>query len=207
MKGFFMCSSMDGLAANGIINFNPDAYVQSGVAQYAEEQSMELPFDRPLYATPYVPYYRVGYMNPGQPLRDTYVRHESRSQGLSGIDVLAGILVGGAATYLGVKVLSDNKVKPATAAAASKKGFFTKCKDAIFEAKDTVVSWVKKIRGVSDTEKLINEAAKNSAKEQKGFFTNRFYKTKIAGCIAAGVIALYAIYKAVAGRSRHGSEE
>lgn len=201
MKGSFMSSSMGNLAANGIINFDPDAYVMNGISRAMAEDDVSLPFDKPLYASPYVPY-RVAYVNPGQPHRDMYMsNHESR--GISWTELLAGLLVGGAATYGGFKLLEKKEgANTATAATAEKKGLWVKTKDFAKKCKDKVVSWFKKTKDVSETEKAIREAAKDPAKAPKGIF-NKYSKWKIAGIAAAGVVALYAIYKAFSSRRQH----
>lgn len=201
-------SSMDSLAANGIINFDPDAYVMNGVSRAMAEEDSSLPFEKPLYANPYVPY-RVAYIKPEQPPRDVYVRHE-KEQGISWKSILLGLLAGGGITYAGFKVLENNdeKIKTkltGTAVKKDNKTLWTKCKDSIKQTKDDFVGWIKKKRNGGEIEKAVNEAAKNPAKEQKGFF-KKYYKTKVALCVAAGLGVLYAIYKGITSRSHHGEE-
>lgn len=199
-------SSMDSLAANGIINFDPDAYVMNGVSRAMAEEDSGLPFEKPLYADPYVPY-RVAYIRPEQPHRDVYVRHE-KNEGISWKSILLGLLAGGGITYAGFKILENNDEKvqtklTGTTAKKDGKTFWVKCKESIKQTKDDFVGWIKKKRAGSEIEKAVNEAAKNPAKELKGFF-KRFYKTKIALIAGAGLVGLYAIYKAFASRSHHG---
>lgn len=192
--------SMDNLARYGIVSFSPEAYVMDGVSQYVAEQNSELPFDRPLYANPHI-HYGGGYVNTGYPPRDVYVRHEERSN--SWLGGLIGAALGGLATYLGIKYLGDGKANPAAApnpAPAAKtnskiKEAWNKVKEFFKTCKDKVVEWFKDKKGTTTASTATNGTAKNS---------KRFYKTKIGLGIAAGLVALYAIYKAVTGRRHNG---
>jgi hypothetical protein len=218
-KVFFMCSSsVEGLATNGIVHFNPEAYIRDGAAQYIAQENMELPFDRPLYATPFPPVYAVPVINPGQPRRDVYVRHEKHSSSWTG--PIIGAVVGALAAYLGYEVFKDKdhvvgspEVKPEVKATPKitvekakekAKGLLGECKDGLVGAKDKFVGWVKGKKVESEVDKVISEAAKNPAKEQKGFFATRFYKTKIALGVAASLAVLYTVYKAFTGKSKKG---
>jgi len=222
-----MCPTpIEGLATNGIVHFDPEAYLKDGSSQYVSEQSFELPFDRPLYATPFPPAYAVPVINPGQPYRDVYVKHEEKHSS-SWTGAFIGTVVGALATYLGYEafkgkghVVGSPEVKPEVkpdAKATLKttgekmkkgtKGFLDGCKAYAIGAKDKFVGWVKGKRVETEVDKVISEAAKNPAKEQKGFFATRFYKTKIALGVAASLAVLYAVYKAFTGRSQQSAKE
>lgn len=211
---------VQGLARNGIIHFDPDAYIRDGVAHYVEQDDGYLPFDRPLYATPYPWGYRVPVMQPEQPHRDVYVRHEKHSSSWAG--PIIGAIAGALGVYLGIKLFADKKeilinqdgtrvdVKAEAKAAGEKvkegaKGFFEDAKDVAKETKDKVVGWFKGRKVESDIDKVVNEASRNPASVQKGYFKTRFQKTKIALGIAAGAAVLYTIYKFFTGRSHNAA--
>lgn len=207
---------VQGLARNGIIHFDPDAYIRDGVAHYIEQDDGYLPFDRPLYATPFPLGYRVPVMYE-QPQKDVYVRHEKHSSSWAG--PIIGAIIGALGVYLGCQLFKDKNeivlnpdgtkaevkrdVKAEAKAVGEKvkegaKGFFE-------DAKDKVVGWFKGRKVESDIDKVINEASKNSASVQKGYFKTRFQKTKIALGIAAGATVLYTIYKFLTGRSHNAA--
>lgn len=205
---------VQGLARNGIIHFDPDAYIRDGVAHYTERDEGYLPFDKPLYASPYVPY-GITYVNP-EPHQDVYVRHDKHSSSWAG--PIIGTLIAALGVYLGYKLFADKKeivlnpdgtrvdIKAEAKAAGEKvkegaKGFFADAKDVAKETKDKVVGWFKGRKVESDIDKVVNEASRNPASVQKGYFKTRFQKTKIALGIAAGAAVLYTIYKFFTGRS------
>lgn len=220
-----MCPTpIEGLATNGIVHFDPDAYIRDGASQYVSEQDMYLPFDRPLYATPY-PAYAVPVMRPEQPHKDVYIRHEKHSSFSWGTALISAI-VGGIATFLGYELLKDKDNKTISSAASEvksdivtgaknagvkvkekAKGFFASAKDFVVNCKDKVVSWFKGKKAESSVDKVVNEAAKNSNNVQTGFFKTRFRKTKIGLGIAAGLGVLYLVYKSFVGKSNHSSKE
>jgi hypothetical protein len=216
-----MCSTpLEGLATNGIVHFDPNAYIRDGASQYIAEQDVGLPFDRPLYATPFPGgIYPVPVMHPEQPHRDVYIRHEKHSSPWG--TAIIGTAVAALATYLGYELFKDKdpatvtptgkpdakpnaKAEPAAIGEKVKdkaKGFYEDAKDFATETKDKVVGWVKGKKGESEVDKVVNEAARGSVKEQTGFFKTRFYKTKIGLGIVAAAGALYALYRVFAGRS------
>lgn len=229
-------SSVQGLARKGIINFDPDAYIKEGIAEYMEQDDAYLPFDRPLYSTPYVGY-RAPMMRPEQPHHDVYVRHEKHSSSWG--PAIIGAAVGALATYLGYELFKDKEksvvnpietkpeikpeakpevkseaksdVKPEAKSTVEKakegtKGFFTDLKDLAGETKDKVVGWFKGKKVESEIDKVVNDAARNPASVQKGYFKTRFYKTKIALGIAAAATALYIVYNWFAGKSHDSAQ-
>lgn len=222
MKGIFMSSAhVQGLARNGIIHFDPDAYIRDGVAHYVEQDDGYLPFDRPLYATPFPLGYRVPVMYE-QPHKDVYVRHEKHSSSWAG--PIIGAIIGALGVYLGYQFFKDKNetvlnpdgtkaevkrdVKAEAKATGEKvkegaKGFFEDAKDVAKETKDKVVGWFKGRKVESDIDKVINEASRNPASVQKGYFKTRFQKTKIALGIAAAATVLYTVYKFLTGRSHN----
>lgn len=210
---------IQGLARNGIVQFDPEAYIQDGVTHYMAQDEGYLPLDRPLYATPYPWGYRVPVMQPPEPHRDVYVRHEKHS---SWAGPIIGTLIGALAVYLGIKLFKDKNeilinpdgtrvdVKAEAKAAGEKvkegaKGFFADAKDVARETKDKVVGWFKGRKVESDIDKVVNEASRNPASVQKGYFKTRFQKTKIALGIAAGAAVLYTVYKFITGRSHNSA--
>lgn len=217
---------VQGLARNGIIHFDPDAYIRDGVAQYVEQDDAYLPFDRPLYATPFPVGYRVPVIYPEQPHHDVYVKHEKHSSSWGG--PIIGAIAGALAMYLSYTTLKNKDtavVKPVEAkpevkpdvktdakstvekAKEGTKGFFADVKDLAKETKDKVVGWFKGKKVASEIDKVVNEAAKNPASVQKGYFKTRFYKTKIGLGIAAAGTVLYMIYKSLTGKSHQGAKE
>lgn len=225
---------VQGLARNGIVHFDPDLYIREGVAQYVEPDDGYLPFDRPLYATPFPLGYPVPVMQPEQPHKDVYVRHEKHSSSWG--TAIIGAAVGALATYLGFELFKDkNKavVRPLETASEAKteaktevksdvkteagstvekakestKGFFADLKDLAIETKDKIVGWVKGKKVESEIDKVVNDAARNSASVQKGYFKTRFQKTKIALGIAAAGTALYVIYNWISGRNHNAKAQ
>lgn len=78
-------STLDNLVANGVLNFDADAYVRGGAPRYYGNPfgSQAMPFDQPITPYPYAsPYYGGGYapMLPSQPNVDAFInRHEHSS--------------------------------------------------------------------------------------------------------------------------------
>lgn len=225
-------SSVQGLARNGIIHFDPDAYIRYGVAQYVEQDDGYLPFDRPLYATPYVGY-PPPTMRQEQPHHDVYVKHEKHSSSWGA--AIVGAIIGALGMYLGYEFFKDKdktvvkpvetkpEVKPEVKSEAKTdvkteakstvekakegtKGFFADVKDLAVETKDKVVGWFKGKKVESEIDKVVNDAARNPASVQKGYFKTRFYKTKIALGIAAAATALYIVYNWFAGKSHDSAQ-
>lgn len=227
---------VQGLARNGIIHFDPDAYIRDGVAHYVEQDDGYLPFDRPLYATPFPLGYRVPVMQPEQPHKDVYVKHEKHSSSWGA--AIIGAAIGALGMYLGYEFFKDKEkvvVKPVETSPEAKpevksdvkadakaevkteakstaekakegtKGFFADVKDLAVETKDKVVGWFKGKKVESEIDKVVNDAARNPAPVQKGYFKTRFQKTKIALGIAAAGAALYVVYNWIFGRSHNSS--
>lgn len=197
-----MCPTpLEGLATNGIVHFDPNAYIRDGVSEYISEQDAYLPFDRPLYATPYP---GMNYPPPvvihEQPHRDVYVRHEKHSSSW-GAGIIGAVL-GGLAAFLGYKLFKDKEYHISGGQVKEKaKGLLDKAGDALKGAKDKVVSFFKGKKGESAVDKVVTAAAQGVNKVQNGFFKTRFRKTKIAAGIAAGLGVVYMAYKFITGRN------
>lgn len=196
-------ASVQGLARNGIIHFDPDAYIRDGASEYVTEQDAYLPFDKPLYATPYpgAVYPPPAVMQP-QPHKDVYIRHEKHSSSW-GAGII-GVVLGALAAFCGYELLKDkdqHHIIDGTQVKEKAKGFWGSIKDFAVNTKDKVASWFKGKKGVSSVDKVVNVAAQGAKKVQDGFFQTRFRKTKIAVGIAACVGVVYLAYKLITGRN------
>ena len=198
-----MCPTpLEGLATNGIVHFDPNAYIRDGVSQYISEQDAYLPFDRPLYATPCP---TMNYPQPPmvmhpQPHRDVYVRHEKRtSPWTAGI---IGVVLGGLAAFLGYELFKGKEYHIDGGQVKEKaKGVWGSIKDFAGNAKDKVVSFFKGKKGESAVDKVVTAAAQGVNKVQNGFFKTKWRKTKIAAGIAASLGVVYLAYRLITGRN------
>lgn len=197
-----MCPTpLEGLATNGIVHFDPNAYIREGASQYIAEQDAYLPFDRPLYATPYP---GMNYPPPvvmhEQPHRDVYVRHEKHSSSWG--TAIIGALAGALALFAGYELFKDKEYHITGGQVKEKaQGLWEDTKDLAKGAKDKIGSFFKGKKGESVVDKVVVEAAKGVSKVQNGFFKTRFRKTKIGIGIAAGLGVVYLGYKFITGRS------
>lgn len=194
-------AAVQGLARNGIIHFDPEAYIRDGVSEYIAGQDAYLPFDQPLYATPYP---GMNYPPPvvmqEQPHRDVYIRHEKHtSPWTAGI---IGAVLGGLAAFLGYELFKGKDYHISGGEVKEKaQGIWENAKDLAKSAKDKVSSFIKGKKGESAVDKVVAEAAQGVNKVQNGFFKTRFRKTKIAAGIAAGLGVVYLAYKFITGRN------
>ena len=106
-------SALDNLAANGVINFDADAYIQGKPARYVGEPKAYLPFDQPLNV------YQGGPLS-GQPAHDTFVNQLDKPAGPADWKQAAtAVLLAGLAVFVGVKykdkIVSLFKKKPVAA--------------------------------------------------------------------------------------------
>lgn len=108
-------SSLDNLAANGIVNFDSEAYIKGTAPRYVGNPPlMGLPFEQPL---PAFPQGQVPQMH-AQPNKDAFV-HSEGHKNPSWKTALATVLAASAAVFVGVKYGSKigsifNKKKAAT---------------------------------------------------------------------------------------------
>jgi len=133
-------ADFDNLAANGVLNFDADAYIRGTAPRYVGNPNSgnAIPFEQPLMPGPYYP--QLGAQLPLQPRRDEFAPHEKHKKaGLK--EVLALSIVGSLAIYAGVKfkngikkLFSSKKTKtPATAAVSAATTASTKNKKGIFK--------------------------------------------------------------------------
>lgn len=154
-----MCPTpIEGLATNGIVHFDPDAYIRDGVSEYISEPDSYLPFDRPMYASPFPAGYPAPVMRPQQPYRDVYTRHEHHEKHSgSWLGILAGAAVGALGTVLGYEILKDKDNTAKSGAAPEVKP------EATPESKT---------EGKPDIKTTITETGEKVKEKAKGFWGN-----------------------------------
>lgn len=193
--------SLDSLASNGIINFDPEAYVKTGASKFEGEQENYLPFDKPLLATPQM--YGMPYAPQlhGEPENDAFVsRLKEKHSKLPWKGIAVTSVIGGLALAAGIKIKSlfnnrhifSNPIK--TKSNKQSGGFFSNITSRF--KKDGKEEVKKRSKKAAETSK---KEAENVAKESKGFFKrlkNLPKSAKIIGGITAGIVGLYAVYKA-----------
>lgn len=114
-------SALDNLAANGVINFDADAYIQGKPPRYVGEPKLYLPFEQPLCGCPCQ---CQGARLPQQPSHDAFINnHQEKSEGPADWKKAAtAVLIAGLVVLLGVKykdkIVSLVKKKPAAAPVA-----------------------------------------------------------------------------------------
>lgn len=131
-------STLDNLVANGVLNFDADAYVRGQGPRYMGNPfgTQELPFDQPICPSPY-PYYGGGYvpMMSSQPRADAFINRFEHSDANSLKEVLvyggiAGLIIYGIhkANKLGefIKDVASNIGKKKAPAAVATKPTDTK---------------------------------------------------------------------------------
>lgn len=109
------------LESNGIINFDADAYIKSGIAKPAHEEDAYLPFDKPLLATPQVFGVYPGPHLSGHPDVDAFITHKKEHAPLTWKQILAGIGGLTAATIGTIKFVCWNKAREAAKKAKAAK--------------------------------------------------------------------------------------
>lgn len=144
-------NSLDNLAANGIIDFDADAYVKGTPPRYSgNPRGYVGPIeDMPLMASPSYGVYPGAHLS-GHPQHDAFVNHEEKHSNPGWKRALMTILVAGLAVVGGIKYkgklvkLKDNvinffKAKPA----APSVPFKQKVSNFFYDAKDKIVTFFK----------------------------------------------------------------
>lgn len=194
--------SLDSLATNGIINFDPDAYIKSGAARFEGENENEkyLPFDKPLLATPQM--YGMPYGTHGESENDAFISHKKEhhsKHNWKGIITLA--IIGGLGIFTGAKIKSLFNKKPKVNTPV--KTLRTK----VGEFFEHIASWFKaegkkEVKDVAQKapqkapDKVVEKEVGKAAEKSKGVFKKLPKWTKVTGGIAAGLLGLFAVYKA-----------
>lgn len=181
-----MCafSSLDNLVANGVLNFDADAYVRGEAPRYYGNPfgSQAMPFDQPITPYPYAsPYYGGGYapvMAP-QPSVDAYINRHEHSSTNSLKELLGYTFVGGLIIY-GIHKL--NKLG----------GFFKDKFDKIFTKKSSEPKKAEPVKpeganaasGKNAAENLANAAGKEG-----NWFKRNIWNKKFGGW-TLGIVAV-----------------
>lgn len=192
-------NSFDSLSSNGIVNYNVDTYLKTGVMQPPGVSAMYSP------SRSYAPFGTLTPSMTSQPSSDAFVKR-------AGIDkenrtpwgkIITGTVLGGLAVFGGFKIKSAIKRRKANKEAATdttqetkqdgKKGFFTRCKEK-------VQSWFtpKDEKAAKEAEKVAKEAEKTAKKGGK--FTKGL---KITGIAAAGVLAVLGAFSLIKSHLPH----
>lgn len=117
-----MSGSLENLSSNGIVNFDADAYVNSGISRYAgNHDEGYLPFDKPLLATPqYFGVYPGPHLS-GHPDVDAFITHGKEPFRPTWKQILAGIGGLTAATIGTIKFVFWHKAREAAKKAKAAK--------------------------------------------------------------------------------------
>lgn len=221
-------SSLDGLASNGVINFDADAYVKGTTPRYVGNPfgSQYLPFDQPIITSPN--YYGIapGANLSGHPSTDAFVSKGEGKEGhqLPWNKIIAGGIIGSLALFIASK--AKNIFVKDTNKATKIGEVFNNCKDKVVNffkdgettkkvkeaadaVKDTTKETAKEVtETVKDTIKEVTKDTTEKAAEstKKGLFSSIKdkisklpKKAKIAGGIGIGLVVLYEAYKHITG--------
>lgn len=196
-------SALDRLASNGIINFDPEAYIYGAPPRYVGNPNgyIGLPQDRPLPVMPESYGITPGYNLSGHPTNDAFVNHEngeSKHNTSSWKSILAGIVFAGLALYAGVKCKAKlsklfGKKNNLT---SNKNNIITRLKDKFKEfigssTSSATSATASTSAAATATAPAAESVAANTAKKSSKFVKG----LKIAGVSLASLVGLYGTYK------------
>lgn len=181
-------TSFDSLAANGIINFDADAYIRGTTPRYVGNPNMGngLPFEQPLNAMPSFP--PLGSQLPHQPIKDEFSHEKHEKKEKDWKELLTLGVIGGTAVYAGIKY--KNSIK---------KMFSKKVKTP----PPSATAGATTAATAATTATTATTAGKSAARKAKiqAFFKNK--TVKIAGLVGVGLIALYGLYDIISKKKAH----
>jgi len=183
-------NSMDNLAANGIINFDADAYVNGTPPRYIGNPGMNagLPFEAAVFPGPCQYGITPGPLLSGHPSKDAFITKSEHGHSLLGSNKLlaGGIIAALAATaYSKVKSTFSSKSKDAT-----KSGGW------ISSIKEKISSLFNKTPEVKAETKVVEKAVEKTP----GFFRRNIGKF---GLGAVGLLGLYGLYQYLSASKSH----
>lgn len=200
-------SSFDNLAANGIIDFDAEAYIKGTKPRYVgnPESCNQLPFEQPLPGNPCGYGIQPGKQLEGEPEVDAFIhreKHKSKEAGEHNESEHSSpwkpFVAGGLITALGLyiankyrsvipKITSNNNTPQATTNTTQpKKGLWNKIK-SFFKGGTPQAA---------QTTQTTQTAAPVAAK--KGFFSKKW--VKVTGWSSVALLGLYGIYRFIQNR-------
>lgn len=217
-------SNLDQLVSEGIVNFDPESYIYGKTPRYVGAPEQSLPFERPINSyDPEVPRGKSETQLPSQPQKDEFVSENQKAAIPTWKKLLAGGLVAGLITFVGVKYggkiaswfsKKPKAPKPPKPPGAPKTKFSAKV-GAFFSS---IGAWFKKMGSkVSSFFSNIGKKGTATAGTAKGkvaawfssagnWIKNTWSKipkgVKIGGGIGLGLLALIGIGAAVSNRNK-----
>jgi hypothetical protein len=177
--------SLDDLAANGIINFDANAYIKGTPPRYVgrPEREYGLPLEQPVFDAPTLQEISHNIHLNSEPAKDAFISHTKKNNKLE-ITWPQVLTIGSIAA---LAIYSRNKIKSWLGGSKNK---ITQN----FKFMEQIKDYVNKVKA-----KITPEATKTEkvVKKSKNFISKLPKWAKITGGITAGLLALFGIFKSL----------